>query len=367
MDDDWELLELLCMIHAVSGREDRMTRFVHDRIVDLVDEVHIDRLGNVVGIIKGTRQPEYKLMLQAHMDELGLIVRSITNEGFLLFERVGGIPEKSILSQRVDVLTEKGEMIGGYVGTKSHHITDPQEKYVVPTVHKLYVDVGLSSRAQVEKAGIQVGDPITYHPNFNRFGDGLICSKALDDRIGVYVLMKIMENLQKHRPASTIIFSFTVLEEFSIRGSLPTVNRTRPDAIISIDITVSPDTPSDEKDLNAVKLGQGPAMKLMDFHGRGTLGGIFSSPPFRHYIESIADRLKIPLQRDVIIGVITDPAFQIYLGEEGYTVAGISIPQRYTHASSQTVHENDLRRTIELLSVIATEFDNSVDLRRGMI
>src|SRR4030042_5673661 len=126
MEDDWGLLELLCMIHAVSGREDRMTRFVHDKIVNLVDEIHIDRLGNVTGIIKGTRQPEYRLMLQAHMDELGLIVRSITSDGFLLFERVGGIPEKSLLSQRMAVLTENGDLICGYVVTKSHHITNPQ-------------------------------------------------------------------------------------------------------------------------------------------------------------------------------------------------------------------------------------------------
>jgi len=365
MEDDWGLLELLCMIHAVSGREDRMTRFVHDKIVNLVDEIHIDRLGNVTGIIKGTRQPEYRLMLQAHMDELGLIVRSITSDGFLLFERVGGIPEKSLLSQRMDVLTENGDLMCGYVGTKSHHITDPQEKYVVPSVHKLYVDVGLSSREQVEKAGIQVGDPITYHPNFNLYGDGRICSKALDDRIGVYVLLQVLEHLQKNRPASTVVFSFTVLEEFSIRGSLPTVTRTRPDAIISVDITISPDTPSDEKDLNPVKFGHGPAIKMMDFHGRGTLGGIFSSPPFRRYIEKTAQKLHIPLQRDVIIGVITDPAFQIYLGEEGYIAAGLSIPQRYSHASSQTVNEKDVRQTIELLSAIAGEFDNSVDLRRG--
>lgn len=366
MEDDWGLLEELCRVHAVSGREDRMTRFVHERVAGLLEDVHIDRLGNVTGLIKGTRQPETKLMLQAHIDELGLIVRSITSDGFLLFERVGGIPEKSILSQRVDVLTEKGDLITGYVGTKSHHITDPQEKYVVPSVHKLYVDVGLSSRERVERAGIQVGDPITYHPNFNRFGDGLICSKALDDRIGVYALIKVIEQLQKHRPTSTVIFAFTVLEEFSIRGSLPTVNRTRPDAIISVDITISPDTPSDEKDLNPVKLGQGPAIKMMDFHGRGTLGGIFSSPPLRRYIEKTAQKLNIPLQRDVIIGVITDPAFQLYLGEEGYTIAGLSIPQRYSHASSQTVHENDVRRTIELMSAIAIEFDNSVDLRRGI-
>ncbi len=244
MEDDWGLLEELCKIHAVSGREDRMTHFVHERIAKYLDDVHIDRLGNVTGLIKGARQPETKLMLQAHTDELGLIVRAITNDGFLLFERVGGIPEKSILSQRVDVLTEKGDLISGYVGTKSHHITDPQEKYVVPTVHKLYVDVGFSSREQVARAGIQVGDPITYHPNFNRYGDGRICSKALDDRIGIYVLLKTIEHLQKNRPASTVIFAFTVLEEFSIRGSLPTVTRTRPDAIISIDITISPDTPS---------------------------------------------------------------------------------------------------------------------------
>jgi len=363
-DYDWGLLEKLCAIHAVSGREDAMTAFIRDYIHTLVDEVSVDNLGNVVGILKGSQHPDFRLMLQAHMDELGLIVRNIMEDGFLQIERVGGVPEKSLLGQRVDVLTDDNQLVPGYVGTKSHHITLSDEKYKVPNVHDMFIDVGLTSREDVEQAGIQVGDPVTYHPNYHRFGDGMICSKALDDRLGVFILLEVLESFASDRPPCTMIFSFTVLEEFSIRGSLPTVTATDPDAIISLDITIATDTPAD-RPLHPVAMRKGPAIKMMDFHGRGTLGGLFSSPKLRRFIEKMARQKGIPLQREVIVGVITDPAFQLYLGDKGYVIAGLSIPHRYSHASIQMCHEKDIVQMIKLVEVTARAFTPEVDLRRG--
>jgi putative aminopeptidase FrvX len=209
-----------------------------------------------------------------------------------------------------------------------------------------------------------VGDPITYHPNFHRFGEGMVCSKALDNRVGVFVLLQVLESLAKNRPPSTIVFSFTVLEEFSIRGSLPTVTATKPNAIISVDITIATDTPID-KPLHPVKMGKGPAIKMMDFHGRGTLGGLFSSPKLRRFLEGIARDNQIPLQREVIVGVITDPAFQLYLDDRGYVIAGLSIPQRYSHASIQMCHERDITQTFQLVEAAARSFSPGVDLSRG--
>lgn len=361
---DWSLLEQLCAIHAVSGREDRMTAYVRDLVRPLADEVSVDNLGNVVAMVHGTEYPQHRLMLQAHMDELGLIVRYITPDGFLLIERVGGMPEKSLLGQRVDVLTDDGRLVPGYVGTKSHHITTAEEKFKVPTVHDMFIDVGLTSKEEVEKAGIQVGDPVTYHPNFHRFGDGLICSKALDNRVGVFVLLEVLKAFAEQRPPSTLVFSFTVLEEFSIRGSLPTVRATKPHAILSIDITIATDTPTD-KPLHPVTMRKGPAIKMMDFHGRGTLAGLFSSPKWRRFIEGIAAQEGIPLQREVIVGVITDPAHQLYLDDKGYIIAALSIPQRYSHAPTQMCHENDIAQTIHLVKAVAQSFTPALDLSRG--
>jgi putative aminopeptidase FrvX len=361
---DWSLLETLCAIHAVSGREDAMTAFVRDTIRPLVDEVSVDNLGNVVGILKGSQYPDCRLMLQAHMDELGLIVRNVTQDGFLQIERVGGIPEKSLLGQRVDVMTDDNRLVPGYVGAKSHHVTSPDEKYKVPNVHEMFIDLGLTSREEVERAGIQVGDPITYHPNYHRFGDGMICSKALDNRVGVFILLEILKSLSGQRPPSTIVFSFTVLEEFSIRGSLPTVTATKPNAILSLDITIATDTPID-KPLHPVAIRKGPAIKMMDFHGRGTLGGLFSSPKLRRFIERTARQEGVPLQREVIVGVITDPAFQLYLDDKGYVIAGISIPHRYSHASIQMCHETDIIQTIQLVEAAAKSFTPELDLSRG--
>jgi len=364
MELEWSLLEQLCSIHAVSGREDLMIDYVKKAIEPYVDEVSVDHIGNVVGILKGEKYPTYKLMLQAHIDELGLIVRNITEDGFLLIERVGGIPEKSLLGQRMDIMTDSGELIPGYIGPKSHHITKPDEKYVVPKVHRMFIDVGVTTREEVEKMGIQVGDPVTYHPNYHRFGDGMICSKALDNRVSVFILLSLLKKFANKRPPATIVFSFTVLEEFSIRGSLPTLNLTKPDAVISLDITIAPDTPIDDP-IHPVKMRGGPAIKMMDFHGRGTLGGMFSSPKLRRFIEACARETNIPLQREVIIGVITDPAFQLYLGEKGFTIAGVSIPHRYSHSSVQMCHEIDIMQTYQLMQTVAYKFSPQVDLSRG--
>lgn len=361
---DWKLLEQLCVIHAVSGREDRMTAFVRDRIRPLVDEVHVDNLGNVVGILKGAKYPDHRLMLQAHMDELGLIVRNITPDGFLLIERVGGMPEKTLMGQRMDLLTDDDQLIPCYVGAKSHHVTGSDEKYRVPTVHEMFVDLGVVGRPEVERLGIQVGDPITYTPNFHRFGDGMICSKALDNRVGVFVLLELLKEFSAHRPPCTLVFSFTVLEEFSIRGSLPTVTFTKPNAIISLDITIATDTPMD-KPLQPVAMRRGPAVKLMDFHGRGTLGGLFSSPKLRRFLEGLARKEGIELQREVIVGVITDPAFQLYLDDKGYVIAGLSIPTRYSHAAIQMCHERDIEQSIRLLKAASGAFTPELDLTRG--
>lgn len=364
MDYDWNLLEQLCAIHAVSGREDAMTAFVRDYVKPLVDEVTVDNLGNVVGILKGASFSDFKLMLQAHMDELGLIVRNITADGFLLIERVGGMPEKTLMGQRMDILTDNGRIVPGYVGAKSHHITAADEKYKVPSVHEMFIDVGLTSRGEVEKAGIQVGDPVTYHPNFHRFGDGIVCSKALDNRVSVFILLEVLKEFSGNRPPCTLVFSFTVLEEFSIRGSLPTVTATKPDAIISLDITIATDTPID-KPLQPVLMRNGPAIKMMDFHGRGTLGGLFSSPKLRRFIEGIARKEGLPLQREVIVGIITDPAFQLYLDDKGYIIAGLSIPHRYSHSAIQMCHEIDILQTIQLVRAVARAFTPAVDLIRG--
>lgn len=361
---DWDLLESLCGIHAVSGREDAMTAYVRNAITGLVDDVWVDNIGNVVGILEGAENPEYKLMLQAHMDELGLIIRNITFDGYLLIERIGGVPEKSLLGQRVDVLTDDGDLVPGYVGAKSHHITRPDEKFKVPTVHEMFIDLGVDSREAVEELGVQVGDPITYHPNYHRFGDGMICSKALDNRVSVFILLEVLKRLAENRPPSTLVFAFSVLEEFSIRGSLPTVTATQPDAILSLDITIAADTPT-SGDLHPVLMRSGPAIKMMDFHGRGTLGGMFSSPKLRRYLEKTARKNHIPLQREVIVGVITDPAFQLYLGDRGYTIAGISIPHRYSHASISMCHEVDISQTYELVLQAASGFTPEIDLSRG--
>ena len=163
MSELLDRLEELTFIPALSGREDAMIDFMRSHFEPFADEVHVDRVGNVTATIRGeSEQPA--LLIFAHMDELGLIVRKIEDDGFLRFERVGGIPEKSLLGTAVEILTDSGERIPGLVGTTAHHVTPPENKFTVPGRLEMYLDIGCASRAEVEGLGIQVGDMIAYKP-----------------------------------------------------------------------------------------------------------------------------------------------------------------------------------------------------------
>ncbi len=228
---------------------------------------------------------------------------------------------------------------------------------------ELYLDMGLSSREEVEALGVATGSMITYRPTFTELQDTVV-SKALDDRVGVYILLKMAEELKNTEHEATIILIFTVQEEVSIRACSPVFNRLMPDAAICIDISPTCDTP-DLKGRYDMLLGKGPTILSMNFHGRGTLGGLIPNPKLNRYLEKLALELKIPTQREVVIGVITDAAFTQYLGDEGIPMSNVSVPTRYTHSPTEMSCKKDIDDTLRLLMTSALRFGASIDLSRG--
>jgi putative aminopeptidase FrvX len=363
MSSTFSLLKELTGIPALSGYEDRMVARMRDAFLEYTDQVDVDRLGNVIATIEGN-EAEPCLLIFAHMDELGLVVRKIEDDGFLRFERVGGVPEKSLLSTLIEVHTDSGERIPGVIGATSHHVTPPEKKFVVPNRLDMYIDIGCSSRQEVEALGVQVGDGITYLENFTVLKGGRVVSKTLDNRIGCVMLIQTLEALVSKKPSGKVHIVASVQEEFNVRGVWPVFQAYQPDAAICLDVTIATDTP-EIGHLGEVAIGGGPAIGLYEFHGRGTLGGLIPNPKLRRYIESVAAKKKIPLQREVLIGIITDAAFSQLLGEGGVAMASLAVPIRYTHAPSELCDLEDIEAAVMLLSIVAASFDSKVDLSRG--
>lgn len=366
MKDIFQALKELTSIPALSGHEDKILHSIHTQIKHLADEVFIDRIGNLTAGFYGKSTDRLSILIFAHVDEVGMIVRKIDDDGYLRFERVGGVPEKTLMGQVVDVYSLDGKsQLTGVIGTAAHHLTPQELKHVVPSRLEMYIDIGMNSREEVLARGIDVGSMITYHPNFHRIGETRIVGKALDNRIGVYLLLQLAEYLKQNPPDANIYLVFSVQEEFNVRGVLPVFERIKPHAAVCLDITPACDTP-ELKRVSDIRLGKGPAITHMNFHGRGTLGGLIPNPKLRRFIETTAEDLKIPYQREVVLGVITDDSFSQLSGIEGVAMAHISIPLRYTHSPIETADIRDIELGLTLLNEIVKRFNNKLDLRRGV-
>ena len=358
-----ELLRELTSIPALSGREDGMIAFMREQFEQHTDKVTVDRLGNVVAYVPG-RSAERSLLIFAHMDELGLVVRKIDADGFLRFERVGGVPEKTLLDTWVEVHTEDGQRVPGLIGTTSHHVTPQEKKYQVPSRLEMYLDLGCSTAEEVNALGVQVGDGITYAHSFNELEHGRLAAKTLDNRIGCALLIRLLEHLASSTPASDTYIVASVQEEFNVRGVWPVFQAVKPDAAICLDVTIATDTP-ELRHLSDMAVGGGPAVGCYEFHGRGTLGGLIPHPELRRFIERAAEKEGIELQREVLIGIITDAAFAQLLGEQGVPMASFAVPIRYTHAPVELCALQDVEQAVKVLSSVTDDFDQNVKLARG--
>lgn len=354
----------LTEIPALCGHEDKMIAYVLKRLEGLCDDVHVDKLGNITATFPGTDKDAGSIAYFAHMDEVGLIVKKVEDNGFLRLERVGGVPEKVLPASMVDVHTLDGtRTYRAVIGNTSHHLTPPDKKFTVTTVGELYVDLGCTSREEVLDMGIDIGSAVTYIPNFTVLGK-YVASKALDDRVGIYTLLYMAEKLAKTEHEATVYLIFTVQEEFNIRSATPTFNRLQPDAAICVDISPACDTP-ELKGRYEMALGEGVAIMYMNFHGRGTLGGLIPNPKLNAFLERVAKEEGIKCQKEVVIGVITDDAFTQHAGTEGIPMAHLSIPLRYTHSLSEVASPKDIEDCARLMVASACKFGKNVDLSRG--
>lgn len=361
LHDPLSFIQQLSAVAAPTGNEDRLTDAVARYTAQHGWSCEVDRLGQVL-VSKGPKDADLDVMLVAHLDELGLVVRAIEPEGWLRVHRLGGIPERVLPGLGVVVHTQAGDL-DAVIGTKSHHLTRDAEKYMASPAAELYLDLGLSSDVEVRAAGVRVGDPVTYAPVWRQFGDGRFSGKSLDNRVGVASLMRVLHALEEEAPASRVHVVFSCLEEFNLQGPLTAAKRLRPDVALVVDIVPATDTPDLVGD-GVTHLGGGPSLSRLAFHGRGTLGGLVPHPALVRALEDSAQHTGTDIQYDAVIGCLNDSAYLPMSTEQGVATVSLNIPCRYTHSP---VEMSQLSDVLDSTTVI-TDFvrrAHELDLSRG--
>lgn len=318
------LIKELVETTGPSGYEFQVRDLIREKIAPLADKVRVDPLGNLIAT-KGNLKPGgKKIMLAAHMDEIGVIATHVDEAGFIRFTTIGGVRRQTCVGGRV-------RFLDGTQGVINYEYLGDLTK--LPTFKQMYIDVGANSR---DTCPVRVGDVAAFDRTFSRYGDRLV-SKAMDDRIGVAVLVETLRRL-KTSPHQ-VFFVFSVQEEVGLRGATTAAFGIDPDIGIAVDVTLSADTPKGIK--MDVSLGAGPAIKVRD-------SGMLSDPQVVSWMVETAESAKLPYQMEVLEAGTTD-ARAIQLTRAGVPAGCISIPCRYVHAPSEMVDYNDVQNAVELL------------------
>ncbi len=339
-------LKTLMLIPGLSGYEERVATAIRQRLDQIGLAHRTDRLGNVIVTREGNADAP-SVMLFTHMDQLGFIVRKVTDDGFLRVERMGGIPERAVAGQPVLVCLGEGRDVPAIIANKAHHATTPDEKYQVVRAPDLLIDAGFASKGDAEAAGVKIGTPVVYQPRYEELGANRVVGTSVDDRAGCAVILDVAQALAENGEGPTIHFVFSVQEEFNLRGAVVAAQQVQPDIAIQIDLMLATDTP-DMTDRGDMHLGQGPGMSLYSFHGRGTLNGVLPHPALVRLMEETASMNDLNLQRSAQVGVLTDLSYVQLVGE-GVASIDVGFPMRYSHSANEVCDLRDLEGLATML------------------
>lgn len=332
-----ELKEVV-MQPGVSGHEDEVRNYIRKLVRVPTRE---DAMGNLILEMGGGKGPSIAIV--AHMDEVGLIVSNILDDGNIKFKVIGGVYDQMLAARPIEIYTAKG-VVRGAIGYNAPHLSVGRDPKDVLTWDKLVIDIGTRSRKETEALGVKFLDPVIIKKDFFTVNKDMVCSRALDNRVGVLALLKVFENLKNMKFKGKVSFIWTVQEEIGLRGANVIANTMDFDYVIALDTYSTTDSPGLEKFYQPVYLGKGPVLRMVDVR-------MIASPKFRARIEAIAKKEKIPLQFGVT-GGSTDGAI---IQTSGAITMPIGIPMRYTHSSTEIVHMGDLANLIKLLTATVKE------------
>lgn len=357
-----EDLRALMMIPGLSGHEERVATAIRTRLDSAGIAARTDRLGNVIATLPGDPQAP-SVMVFAHMDQLGFVVRQITGDGLIRVERLGGVPERALAAQAVLLCPAGLPDVPGIITNKSHHATGAEEKYRVLPTPEIVIDCGFSSRAGAEAAGLRIGTPVVYRPQVIALAGGRIAGTSVDDRAGCAVLLELGRVLRDRTDRPTLHLVFSVQEEFNLRGAVVAAQMLAPDIALQLDIMLCSDTP-EMATRGDMRLGGGPGMSLYSFHGRGTLNGVIPHPALVALMEQTAAATGLPLQRAATVGVLTDLSYVQTLGQ-GVASLDLGYPMRYSHSALECCDPADLEALVQLLAAALPRITPDFRLERG--
>ncbi|HJY80028.1 MAG TPA: M42 family metallopeptidase [Candidatus Binatia bacterium] len=307
-------------------------------------EVSTDGLGSVIGVLRGAADGP-KIMLAAHMDEVGGIVRYVTPEGMVKFQPLGGWLDQAMVDQRWTILTAKGP-VSAVSGLKSVHVTPQEERGRVTPRDDIFLDVGAASKGEAESLGIRPGDAIAPASSFERLAHGRYVGKALDDRVGCVMLLEVLRRLkeQGNKTPNTIYFVGTVQEEVGVRGAHTAVAAVSPDLGISLEAGIAADHPGGQPDLAQERLGGGPVIYLADAQ-------MLVNLKLRDFLQSVAEKSNIPVQTEVTNGGYEDSA-EIQRYGAGRPSVNFAVATRYLHSHNSMIQRSDLDQATSLLAAV---------------
>ena len=323
------LLSQLTGIYGPSGKEEAVAEAIRQEIVDYVDEIQVDVMGNLIAVKKGNGPAPKKIMLAAHMDQIGLIITNIDENGYLRFSNIGGVNPFNVMHRRVVFHNQ-------VTGVVSYETELEDMKSL--KLNKMFIDIGATSREEAKQL-VNIGDVAVYHAPMAESGNRYF-GCAMDDRAGCAVLVETIKAV-KNSP-NELVFVFTTQEEVGLRGARTSAYSVQPDMGISVDVTLTGDTPKSRP--MAVNLGDGPTVKIKD-------SSVICHPKVKELMIRRAEEAGIPYQLEVLEAGGTDSGV-IHLSREGVPSGVISVPCRYVHSSHEMIDKNDLENAVKLLTCI---------------
>ena len=338
------LLKEICEVAGAPGFEQRVREVVLREIKPLADEVSVDNMGNIIALKRGNRNPDgKKVMVAAHMDEIGFMVTHIDDQGFVRFHTLGGFDPKTLTAQRVIIHGRKN--LVGVMGSKPVHVMTTEEKSKLPKASDYFIDLGMPKK-EVDKY-VSIGDPITRERELIEMGDCINC-KSIDNRVSVFILI---EAFRKMKEAPYDVYGvFTVQEEVGLRGANVSAHQINPDFGFGLDTTIAFDLPGAQAHEKITELGKGAAIKIMD-------ASAICDYRMVAYMKQTAEKEKIKWQPEILTAGGTDTAGIQRMGKGGAISGAISIPTRHLHQVIEMAHKEDVQGAIDLLVACLKHLD----------
>ncbi|MGJ9382969.1 M42 family metallopeptidase [Salipaludibacillus sp. CF4.18] len=344
-----KMLKELTDANGIPGNEREPREVMKRYISPFADEVSTDHLGSLIAKKTGTVTDGPKIMVAGHLDEIGFMVTSIDDRGFVKFQTVGGWWEQVMLAQRVTVMTRNGN-IPGVIGSKPPHILAPEARKKSMDKKDMFIDIGATSKEQAAEFGVRPGDSIVPVCDFTVMkNEKLLMAKAWDNRIGCAIAIEVLRRLKNEEHPNTVYGVGTVQEEVGLRGARTSAHYIQPDIGFGVDVGIAGDTPGvTEKDALA-KMGEGPQIIMYDASMVGHKG-------LRDFVTDTADEKKIPYQFDAVPGGGTDSG-SIHLTANGVPALSITIATRYIHTHAAILHRDDFENAVQLIVEVIKKMD----------